>query len=297
MSHLSIIIAASGSDAALESTITSVLEHQPPGAEIFVAHDGSYQDPYDLGDEVQYIIVPGATSWMQLANAAASEATTPLLHFLIAGTEVSGDWTTPAVEAFSSHDIASVCPVLLDTAGSGRVVAAGCNWSRSGSLTLAGVSSSYRPSALARCKPTGPLHAAAFFTLDAWLEAGGYDETASMELAAVDLALRLKSLGHRTAVAAGCCIHGPASLLQSEEQAADKAYQRERIFRRHAAHGSRFTHMFRFVANAAAAPAACMRAWKEKPTSTHNSFTAAYSAPDVIPMPTAVEAGGLRRAA
>jgi len=304
MSHLSIIIAGWGSDTMLESTIAPVLEHLPPDADVFVAHDGSYQDPYELGDEVQFIIVPGASSWMQLANAAASEADTPFLHFMLAGAQVSAGWTEPALRTLEEQQAGSVCPVLLNASNQRKVVSVGASWT-GGGPALPGRNSSYRERTAARCQPVGPNHVAAFYARDVWEEAGGYDESTSMELAATDLALRMKAAGHHTAVAASCCVDAPADLLVSNEPAAVRAYQRERIVRRHTPHGSPILRTLRIpyaIARATlsagiAAPAACVRAWTETPSGTHNSFASEISAPDIIPMPSPVASIPHRRAA
>ncbi len=295
MSQLSIIIVASSTDAALESTITSVLEHQPFSAEIFVAHDGSYEDPYDLGDEVQYIIVPGAASWMQLANAAASEVTTPYMHFLAAGVEVASDWADAALQRLQDTEVAMVCPVVLNQAAPTRVLSAGQVWTRGGGLKLVANGDSFTASNVAGQRPVGPTEVAAFFATDAWQAAGGFDETTSQEAASIDLALRIRAAGGQCAIESQSSVVAAAELFNYTGDTAGKVYQRQRVFRRHAASG--LLHKIASFAQFASAPAAYLRAWRETPTGIHNSFATSVETPDVIQMPTKTASAPLRRAA
>ena len=53
--QLSIVVPVHGDAAAFESTLISVLENQPAASEVIVAHDGSYDDPFDLGEEVRFV--------------------------------------------------------------------------------------------------------------------------------------------------------------------------------------------------------------------------------------------------
>ena len=69
MPRLSIIIPHRNNDQRLEETILSVLENRPRDCEVIVVHDGSYRDPYDLGDEVVYVQEEPNSSAVELLNA------------------------------------------------------------------------------------------------------------------------------------------------------------------------------------------------------------------------------------
>lgn len=88
--RLSIIIAHRGDVAALEKSILSVLENRPTGTEIIVAHNGSYPDPYSLGDELTLLEVD-TTNPVALANAGLRFSRSPVVYLLAEGASVSGD--------------------------------------------------------------------------------------------------------------------------------------------------------------------------------------------------------------
>lgn len=111
MPRLSIIVPHVDGDAALESTLLSLLENRSAGVEILVAHRGNYQDPYDLGrDEIQLIEVPESTEAIEMVNLAVNRARSPYLEMILPGCTVEANWFEPALEWFKDSTIASVSP-------------------------------------------------------------------------------------------------------------------------------------------------------------------------------------------
>jgi hypothetical protein len=122
--RLSIIVPYDRDEAAFEATLVSVLENRPEFCEVIVAHDGSYCDPFDLGDEVRFVIgdSPDAKSLLKTAiNASLGR----IVHFLASGARATEGWSEEPIEMFEQADLACVAPVIRDLSAGGRVVAAG----------------------------------------------------------------------------------------------------------------------------------------------------------------------------
>ena len=125
--RISIVVPHLGDVVAFEESLVSVLENRPAGAEVLVAHDGSYQDPFDLGDEVRFVNA-ASNDLPTLLSAAADRATGRFLHVIGNGVRATHDWTADAIEHLCGEDVAMVAPVVR-LATEGRVTAAG--WSDS----------------------------------------------------------------------------------------------------------------------------------------------------------------------
>jgi hypothetical protein len=112
--RLSIIIPFSGDEAALETTLVSVLENRPADCEVLVSHDGSYRDPYALGDEVLFIETAKPASEVGLLNEAVRAAISPVLHILRCGVRVMEAWTDDPLRLMSERDASVVTPVYVN---------------------------------------------------------------------------------------------------------------------------------------------------------------------------------------
>lgn len=121
--RLSIVVPIGRDLPAFETTLISVLENRPENSEVLVAHDGRYDDPFNLGDEVKFIVGDSSTT-VDLVHAAAGAAMGRFIHVIADGIRATADWTAAAVEKFESYDIGVVAPVIRNEC-TGRIVAAG----------------------------------------------------------------------------------------------------------------------------------------------------------------------------
>ena len=116
MNTLSIVIPAAGSQAEIDDTLLSILENRPADCEILVVHDPAYVDPYDLADEVRFVEfeVPKTIAELDRSiaylNAGFQHCRGQILHTLIPGMIVSGDWCEPALDLFEDSNVGSVAP-------------------------------------------------------------------------------------------------------------------------------------------------------------------------------------------
>lgn len=114
MPRLSIIIPFTGDEVALEATLISVLENRPADCEILISHDGSYRDPYCLGDEVLFIETAQPATEAALVNEAVRGAISPVLHILRAGVQVKDSWVDEPLRTLTDREISMVLPIYLD---------------------------------------------------------------------------------------------------------------------------------------------------------------------------------------
>ena len=123
--QLSIVVPIQRDLAGFESTLISVLENQPSGSEVLVSHDGSYDDPFELCEEVRFVVAE-STRLIDLVGVAARQARGPYVHVLGDGLRATCGWTDDALEHFDHFDTAAVAPVIR-AAANRRVLSAG--WS------------------------------------------------------------------------------------------------------------------------------------------------------------------------
>lgn len=121
--RLSIIVPVGRDLAAFESTLISVLENQTSDFEVLVCHDGKYDDPFELCDEVRFVVAE-SSHLVSLVSAGASQARGRFVHVLADGLQATSGWADKALEKFEHFDCGSVAPVIRQ-AGSGAIVSAG----------------------------------------------------------------------------------------------------------------------------------------------------------------------------
>lgn len=121
--RLSIVIPIGRDIAAFESTLISVLENPVDGSEILVCHDGSYQDPFELEDEIKFVIADSENP-LEMISAGASQARGRFVHVLCDGLRATTGWIEEALEEFEAYDCGVVSPVIRHETD-GTIVSAG----------------------------------------------------------------------------------------------------------------------------------------------------------------------------
>ncbi|WP_039961830.1 glycosyltransferase family 2 protein [Rhodopirellula europaea] len=112
--RLSIVVPHGGDGAAFESSLASVLQHRPDGCEVIVPHDGTYDDPFDLGEEVRFVD-SGSTSVLRQISEAAELAMGRFVHVVADGHVATENWTDAALAQFEGHETGVVVPVVRDS--------------------------------------------------------------------------------------------------------------------------------------------------------------------------------------
>jgi hypothetical protein len=117
--RLSIVVPVGVDTEAFEATLLSVLENRPVGSEILVAHDGSYQDPFELADEVRFVTTTSDSLVDQVAHSTR-QARGRFVHILASGLLATCDWADSALGQFERQQTAVVAPVIR----AGKAIAA-----------------------------------------------------------------------------------------------------------------------------------------------------------------------------
>ncbi len=232
MSRLSILIPYLGNPTLLENTLVSVLENRPADTEILVVLGRYYEDPYDLGDEVQFVPTPNRVALTGCVNFGLSLARGEVVHVLFSGAEVAEGWADSALGHFDNPSVACVAPLVVDAHVPTRVVAAGVDYLAGGNLQLVDHGKAVPGIARSGASVLGPHPAAAFYRKSAILAVGRFDGEVSDRYGALDLAIRLKHANYRTILEPSSQVRLPSE----REGAFRRALEAERFFWRWAAH-------------------------------------------------------------
>ncbi|MEL6107054.1 MAG: hypothetical protein AAFU85_13505 [Planctomycetota bacterium] len=118
--RVSIIVPFRGNDALFEETLLSVLENRPAGCEVVVAHNGTYTDPFQLGDELRFAIAR-SSNLVDLVRDAYETTQSQFVHVIAPGLRAKPDWICEALQPFESNRVAAVVPTIVGEAQSSRV--------------------------------------------------------------------------------------------------------------------------------------------------------------------------------
>jgi len=204
--RLSIII-PHRNDQQLEDTILSVLENRPRDCEIIVAYDGSYNDPYQLADEVVYVQEDPESTVVELLNAGLMAACSPVVCTLLDGVVVSANWAEPALKRFTRPEVASVAPQLQ--VGRNAVTGIAVDAIRSKAKLRSGRVESKAARAAA------PTLAAGFYRRKLLLALGGWNDEVSSGSADVELALLMSQLDLICECDSQVVVHAKAETIPS----------------------------------------------------------------------------------
>lgn len=205
MPRLSIVVFCFQNTQLLEETLVGVLQHRPDDSEVLVVHDGRYEDPYELGDEVQFIEAAGIRSMAEAANLAMEHSTGLVLHFLASGVLVDAQWTDDVLQGFEDADIAAATPLLLE--GKNNTVAClGVKLSSLQNRQLVGFGHDAAERSLSDLQSDGPNLVASFYRRSQLVSLGGFREEYGDEYADIDAALRLRAVGGEIVAATTCVL-------------------------------------------------------------------------------------------
>jgi hypothetical protein len=235
--RLSILIPCLGGSAEFDGTLVSVLQNRPPKSEVIVVHSAAYNDPYELGGEVEFIRCPDESSLVRLINTGIEAASSPVVHVLACGLEATEGWTDAALPHFGDEEVAAVVPAVMNSDGS-RLVSAGVRFTAGGRrLVLRNERLLAAGSGHLRAAIGGPTLAAGFYRRDLLVALGGLNRAASDRLADVELAINLRELDLRTVFEPAARIIEIADpLAASHDSAFTHGRIAERLFWRSAAY-------------------------------------------------------------
>jgi hypothetical protein len=133
--RLSIVIPAPADVAALEDTLVSVLEKRPADAEVIVVLGCTYDDPWNIREEVTFVQAPIGSSLVACVNVGVASSRAEVTHILAAGWRATDDWTDGPLACFADEATAAVVPLTLAADDQASPIAAGIRCSRGGRRT------------------------------------------------------------------------------------------------------------------------------------------------------------------
>lgn len=183
MPQLSIIVPFQRDEAALESTLLSVLEAKTDDHELIIVHSGEYSDPYQLGGDEAVVIETGAgLSIADQLNVAAAAACSPFLQVLLPGTRVDAGWDDASIRCLHDPQLHAVCLPVLDTNSGDRV------------FGLDGRELPHRRLAKKAKSSGGPILAGTILRRKSVLKMGGWSGAVHQDLIDLELALLMSAL-------------------------------------------------------------------------------------------------------
>lgn len=216
----------------MESTLASVLQNRPAASEVVVLLPSAYSDPYGLGEEVRFVVVPEARDLATLLTAALKTIEGTVLHVLSAGAEVAEDWTVGPLERFWDARIAAVAPLVVLSQQESIVASVGVDYSVGGTRRVVG-SGEEVVEHLVEDDVLGPTLIAGFYRIDALRQlAAPFEPAVGDRRLDVDTALQLQAAGYRA-------VYDPRSVVYRESARLGETSpfaagrQCERLFLRH----------------------------------------------------------------
>ncbi|MCE9608047.1 MAG: glycosyltransferase family 2 protein [Planctomycetia bacterium] len=263
MPKLSIVIPALDSLNLLEGTLVSVLQNRPDDCEVVVLLNRPYDDPYQLGEEVRFIVVREGTDTASSLEAGLRLCRGEVLHILAAGAEVDEGWTSAALGHFYDNRVAAVAPLVLRSREDEDVVCSvGVEYGVGGSRRRRGCGRSAEEFTR-NIDVLGPTLIAAFYRRDVLLALPSpFDSSVTDGLLDVDLALQIKAAGYRSVFEPGSVAYrSDATLRESSPLASGRGA--ERLFWRNA-HSIGWIRSLAMHGFAVAGELVSRRAWSDK---------------------------------
>jgi len=112
--------------------LASVLQNRPADCEVIVVQPRSYDDPYQLGDEVTFLAAPKSSTPTDLIRRGVDHAEADIVHLLSCQVEAIDGWIAPVLGHFRDATVGSVSPSLVQPGSRRRVRARGVTIGRGG---------------------------------------------------------------------------------------------------------------------------------------------------------------------
>ncbi len=237
MNRFSLIVPFLGDQNAFEDTLATLLRYRPPGCEIIVAHDGTYDDRYHVAEEVTLVVSPRRAHLVRLFNCGLRAAHGEIVGLIRPGISLAENWHLAIETCLEDSRVGSVAPLIVDPRTRHRVVSAGVK--RLAGFRRGNVGQGQPLARLTRDRLSalGPTSWAAFYRRSALDQVGTPDDSLDPVYMDLDLGLALQALGYRYQVAVDCVadIDRPVPLTREFETPHGRSAQR--AFTRHSRDG------------------------------------------------------------
>ena len=247
-SHYSVIVPVVGQPTALDDTLASILRDIPDGSEVILVHDGTFEDSYNICEELT--LVDAGTRRLSSQFAAAFEQSSgDVIALVRPGVELPEGWGGIVNDKFSDPSVASAVPIITGQAKPDQIVTAGVETNYHYRRMLVGQGSTLAQRVFGRLNPLGPTSWAGFYRRSTLAMIGDLDSKLEDQYLDLDLALTLNAMGYSSTSMPQCVclVERPAMIVREAETAHGQSAQRS--IARHAGHESAFSRgLFSFVA-------------------------------------------------
>jgi cellulose synthase/poly-beta-1,6-N-acetylglucosamine synthase-like glycosyltransferase len=194
MYRFSIVVPRLNDPRLFEDTLASVLRYRTDSCQVIVAHNEQYEDPYDLGREVDFVATKRKPHLIRMFNDALRVAKGEFVLLLRPGVQLNENWWQPVLESFQDPDVGSVSPAIVGTKDPSRLVTGGVRSGFSFGRKLVGNKKSLSARRTRKLSPIGPTSWAGFYRRSLLASLGSCDEQLDSLYLDLDLAHSLQNL-------------------------------------------------------------------------------------------------------
>ncbi len=243
----SVIVPVVGQTSSLDDTLASALREVPDGSEVILVHDGTFEDKYNICEELTLVDARSKRLSSQFA-AAFAESNGDVIAFVRPGVELPAGWVDAVEDKFSDPSVASAVPVIVGQAQPDQIVAAGVKSNYHYRRSLVGQGETLAKRVFGRLDPLGPTSWAGFYRRSTLALIGDLNSKLEDQYFDLDLTLTLTAMGYSTAMMPNCVcrVERPAAIFREAKIAHGLSAQRS--IARHASHESTFSRgLFSFA--------------------------------------------------
>jgi hypothetical protein len=227
-----------------EDTLASVLRHRPDRAQVIVVHDGNYDDPYQLSEEVELVSIDGRPQLIRLFNRGLQAADGQWVVLIRPGMQIDDNWHIAVEDVVDDFQIGSVAPVIVNVNRPTKIIAAGVHSDRFNNRILTASQARIAPKCLASISPLGPTSWLAVYRRDLLSAIGTLDERMDPHYMDLDIAMALKQLGFKCALQPDLIGEMESELPIRREASLPHGFSAQRAFRRYPGPGGNRHNMW-----------------------------------------------------
>ena len=238
MPRFSIIIPLMGDERLFDQTLASILRDRSPSSEILVIHDGTYQDPHQLSDEITFVSTEKRCDLIAMFNRGVSLSSGDFITFIRPGMELSQDWQLTVEDAFQKPHIASVSPLITTHSEPQKIVTAGVEAGIGFQRKMTATRWRNTPTKIKRVSPLGPTSWAAFYRRSAIEQIHPISENLDSVFFDLEIAMSLRTIGMGTAFSPETTLEVERTGLITREQKLAHGQSAQRTYCRHSIAGA-----------------------------------------------------------